>query len=186
MTKKKSSYRLNNFDLVFRSVCFSLDPKLVVEVGILNGFSLECIADSVSSNCEILAYDLFDNQPEGSHPSYPKYIDVKNKFKKYDNIKIEKSDFLNVPFFLKNKSVDICHIDVHNDGEVYEYSIKKYLPKLRSGGILILEGGSEDRDNVEWMRSLNRRPINSYLKSLENNYNIILLDKWPSMTIIRN
>lgn len=185
MSKKKSSYRLNNFDLVFRSVCFSMNPKLIVEVGILNGFSLECMVNSVSSECEILAYDLFDDQPEGSHSSHPEYINIKNKFEKYDNIKIDKVDFLNVPFLLKNESVDICHVDIHNDGEVYEYSIKKYISKLRKGGILILEGGSEERDKVGWMKSLDRRSISPYLKSLEDDYDIMLLDKWPSMTIIR-
>lgn len=49
---------------------------------------------------------------------------------------------------------------------------------------MLLEGGSEERDNVEWMVKYNKRKINPYLKSISDKYDITIIDRFPSLTII--
>ena len=47
-----------------------------------------------------------------------------------------------------------------------------------------MEGGSKERDNVEWIIKYNKKPINPYLMSIEENYKIEIIEKFPSLTII--
>ena len=57
----KSSYKKYGYDKVFKSLCFCLDPQLIVEFGILQGYSLDCFVKY--SNASIEANDLFDDFP---------------------------------------------------------------------------------------------------------------------------
>ena len=62
-----SSYNNNvNFGDILKSITYSLDPKTIVEVGILEGFSLKCFVDASSSDTIIDAYDIFD-EFNGNH-----------------------------------------------------------------------------------------------------------------------
>ena len=58
----KSSYKKNNYDKVFQSICFSLNPKRIVEFGILEGYSLDCFIE-YAKDASIEANDLFDEFP---------------------------------------------------------------------------------------------------------------------------
>ena len=75
------------------------------------------------------------------------------------------------------------HIDISNDGEVYDFAVKNYLPLVNK--VLLLEGGSVERDNVDWMISYNKKPINSYIKSIDKYFEIEIINKFPSLTIIK-
>ena len=57
----KSSYK-NNLDYkdIFDTSCFLKNPQKIVEIGILDGYSLKALADNVSSSCQIDAYDIFE------------------------------------------------------------------------------------------------------------------------------
>ena len=57
----KSSYK-NNLDYkdIFDTLCFLKNPQKIVEIGILDGYSLKAMADNVSSSCQIDAYDIFE------------------------------------------------------------------------------------------------------------------------------
>ena len=58
----KSSYKSNNYDKVFQSICFALNPKKIVEFGILEGYSLDCFVE-YAKDALIEANDLFDDFP---------------------------------------------------------------------------------------------------------------------------
>ena len=69
---------------------------------------------------------------------------------------------------------------------MFEYAIQNYLPKLSENGILLLEGGSIERDNVEWMNKYNKPLINPVIqKYINDNFNIQVIGAFPSVTIIR-
>ena len=51
--------------------------------------------------------------------------------------------------------------------------------------VLLLEGGSVERDNVDWMIRYNKKPINSYIKSIDKYFEIEIINKFPSLTIIK-
>lgn len=57
---------------------------------------------------------------------------------KDDNVIINYGDFYEVHKDISD--VDIIHIDIANNGDVFEYAIKNYLPKLSENGIMIMEG----------------------------------------------
>ena len=62
--------------------------------------------------------------------------------------------------------------------------IKHYFKKLKKNGIAILEGGSKERDEVQWMKKYNKIKISDTLMKIKaKNYNFINIGKMPSITI---
>ncbi len=170
-----SSYNNNvTFGDILNSIVFTLNPKKIVEVGILEGFSLECFAESSNSDTIIQAYDIFE-EFNGNHANRENLV---SRFKKYNNVTINYGDFYNVHNDISN--VDIIHIDIANNGDAFEFAIKNYLPKLSKNGIMIMEGGSEQRDNVEWMIKYNKPKIQPVVKK----YGLKVVGTFPSITII--
>lgn len=178
----RSSYKnnLKDYSVVFKLLCFMLNPTKVVEIGILDGFSLKQFAENCSKKCEIHAYDLFGDF-NGNHSE----VEIIKEFKCYDNVKIQKGDFYILHKDISNE-IDIIHIDIANDGDIFTFAIENYLKHLKSGGILILEGGSEERDNVEWMVKYNKSKISPILENIKKKYEVILIEDFPSITIIKN
>ena len=103
----------------------------------------------------------------------------------FSNVKIEYGNFYELNNIIET-NIDIIHIDIANNGDVFEYAIKNYLPKLCENGILLLEGGSIERDKVEWMSKYNKPLIEPVIqKHIKNNLNIQVIGSFPSITIIR-
>lgn len=113
--------------------------------------------EGVDKDCLVYAFDIFDgNKPNINY--------INNNFSKYKNLKIEHRDFWN-DFNIKN--VDIFHVDIANDGNVYKHSLENLF-----NGIIIFEGGSLERDQVPWMKKYNKVPIKTYLDSISDKYRI--------------
>ena len=83
----KSSYKKNNYDKIFQSICFSLNPKKIVEFGILEGYSLDSFV-KYGKNSLIESNDLFDDFPYNSAD----YNFVVNKYQENSNVSIYKRD----------------------------------------------------------------------------------------------
>lgn len=49
-----------------------------------------------------------------------------------------------------------------------------------------MEGGSKEKDNIEWMIKYNKPKIQPVLEKLSKMYNILTIGKIPSITIIKN
>ena len=173
----RSSYKANNYDKVFQSICFALNPKKIVEFGILEGYSLDCFV-KYAKDALIEANDLFDDFPYNAAD----YEFVVNKYKNNLNVATNKKNFYNVVDDYKNDSIDILHIHIANKGEVFEFAIKNYLPKVR--GVMILEGGSSSRDSVEWMVKYQKSKIQPVLQKYSNSVRIEVIEDYPSITLI--
>lgn len=50
---------------------------------------------------------------------------------------------------------------------------------------MVLEGGSEERDNVEWMLKYDRPKIQPVLKKYSSSVIITVLEDYPSLTFIK-
>ena len=174
----KSSYKKYSYDKVFKSLCFCLDPKLIVEFGILEGYSLDCFVN-YSNASTIEANDLFDDFPYNAADR----IHIEEKYKGVDNLKIKKKNFYESVNDYSEDSIDILHIDIANNGDTYDFAIKNYLPKVR--GVMILEGGSEERDNVEWMIKYSKPKIQPVLKKYDDSAIITVFEDYPSLTLIK-
>jgi predicted O-methyltransferase YrrM len=179
----RTSY--NNINLTYgdllNSITLVKTPKKIVEIGILDGYSLECFTKNSNKDTQIYAYDLFEDF-NGNHSNKNELI---SKFSDFSNVKIEYGNFYELNNIIET-NIDIIHIDIANNGYVFEYAIQNYLPKLSENGILVLEGGSIERDNVEWMNKYNKPLINPVIqKYIKNNLNVQVFGSFPSITIIR-
>lgn len=179
----KSSYNSSHLTYrdILRTICFCCNPTQIVEFGILEGFSLQSFIDSTDEDCQIHAYDIFDDFNGNGAKR-----DIINKFNS-TRVKVDYGDFYTKLHQYDNNSIDILHIDIANNGDVYNYCIDHYLCKVKIGGIIILEGGSIERDNVEWMIKYNKPPINPVIQQLKSSKDlqVTLFDQYPSMTLVK-
>lgn len=158
-------------------VTFLKKPKKIVEFGILDGYSLFNFINNSDEETIIEAYDIFESFNGNSSDR-----EIIKKFQDNKNVRIKYGDFYQKYKDFNNESIDILHIDIANDGNVYEFAVKNYLEKINKNGIIILEGGSEKRDKVNWMEKYNKKSIVSFLNSLNMNFKIF--GEFPSITII--
>ena len=176
MTNKlESSYNTNNFDLIFKKICEVVEPKNILEIGILNGYSLDSFINHTNRNTKIEAIDLFENY------SYKNsnYERINNKFSKIENVNISYGDFYE--YYKNCNHFDLIHIDISNDADVYKFALENYFPLTKK--LLILEGGSEERDQVFWMEKYKKPKISKYLKEVKDEYKFQTINLFPSLTI---
>lgn len=168
-----------NYKDLFETILYFNKPKNLLEIGILDGFSLEIFAKH-NDKTKIQAYDIFEDF-NGNHAKKEKLLTY---FKHYKNVSIDYGDFYNLSNTINSK-FDIIHIDIANNGDVYEYAIEHYLSKLNDKGILLMEGGSKERDQIEWMKKYNKPLIHPVLCKYKNDYNILTIGTVPSITLIQ-
>ncbi len=171
----KSSYSQNHFDSVFKIICESINPLSVLEIGILDGYSLNSFVKHTKKETKIIAIDLFEEYEYKNS----NYEFIKNSFSKYKNVEISYGNFFD--YHEQSSNFDIIHIDISNDADIYKFSIENYFPKTNK--LLILEGGSVERDNVDWMNKYKKPKINKFLEEIKNDYNFQIIDLFPSLTI---
>ena len=170
-----SSYKLNNFQQHFKEICKKYNPKSILEIGILDGYSLKAFSSSAKRTTKITAIDLFDKY-EFKNSNFD---EITKLFQKNKNVSIKHGDFYE--YFKLGEKFDIIHIDISNDANVYKFSIQNYFPLTNK--LMILEGGSKERDKVDWMVKYNKPKINNYLQSIKNCYDFDIIEKFPSITI---
>ena len=51
---------------------------------------------------------------------------------------------------------------------------------------MVLEGGSEERDSIEWMVKYDKPKIQPVLKKYNDDVIITVLEDFPSLTLIKN
>ncbi len=182
--KGRSSYANSdvNYGEILKLVTYLNNPKHILEIGILDGFSLINFEQSVDSSCEIKAYDLFD-EFNGNHSNETHLNEL---FKNKNNIQIRYGNFYDLHTKFQNNKFDIIHIDIANNGNIYEYAINHYMPLLTETGLMILEGGSKERDNVDWMIKYDKPMIHPVITRFIGRYNITTIGNMPSITLIKN
>ena len=168
-----------DFGDILSTIAFLKNPAKIVEFGILEGFSLMKFAEN--STASIDAYDIFEKF-NGNHAVKDKLLDV---FSPYKHVNIQEGDFYEDFKKYSDKSIDILHVDIANNGDVYQFVFDHYIQKIADDGIVLLEGGSEKRDNIEWMIKYNKPKIQPVLEKYRNHYNIKVVGDFPSITILK-
>jgi len=169
-----SSYRENNYGQLIQSLVALYNPEMVVEFGILGGYSLNCILDAVEPETIVRAYDIFDDYQY-------RHADYKYLYDRYGEI-IQYGDFYQHYKDMPNNSVDLFHIDVSNDGRTYQVFFDHYMDKLTDNGIALLEGGTEERDKG-WIKSYGHPPIVPVL--IECPYEHFVFNPFPGLTVVK-
>lgn len=170
-----SSYTLNNIGKTIYETVIKYKPKKIIDFGVLYGYSTVCLAQGVRDNGfgEIIAYDLFEDYKykKGNKDVVLNNLKLYNLEKYVTIIKKDFNDWLN-----EKEKFDLLHLDISNTGDIIQ-SIYNHYPN----SLIMFEGGSEERDNIDWMVRFNKPKIN---KSKVNF--TILNPKFPSISIINN
>lgn len=193
MKELRSSYKENNYGNVFRAIVLSSNPKLIVELGVLDGYSLFNLSNAVRCNVlernlegYIYAFDLWDNYrfKHGNMEEVRKML-IEEGLSSY--VTLAKGD----AFYVQNKfydySINLLHVDISNDGDKLIRILNLWENKLSDDGMIIFEGGSEKRDKVEWMIKYGKPSIRNELfnnRLVYKNWNFQIFDDFPSITLL--
>jgi len=190
----RSSYRANNFGLIFTQTVLLRMPKIVVDLGVLNGYSTVHLAtavkhlkESMGFDSHVYAYDLFSGY-EYKHGLKDCVIRETERYDLQDFVTVTEMDAFEAYKDFEDETVDLIHLDISNDGD----KINKFLTLWNSKinplyGIVLLEGGSEERDNISWMVEYNKPSIRKELFSnviIKNEYNVFIYNQFPSLTML--
>jgi predicted O-methyltransferase YrrM len=176
----ESSYLANDLGAVLRLVVLAYAPKKIVEFGVYHGYSTVHMAQGLRTLGEghIDAYDLWDLY-EYNHTTMNIAQQNIDAYGVGDLVTLRQANYYE---WLENPTeFDMLHIDISNNGDIIEQTLTKLAPQIDNGSIVVFEGGSVERDNVQWMREFNKRPINPLLKKFEFR---ILDHQFPSISIM--
>lgn len=178
-----SSYEKNNYGDFFYSLMRLYQPEKVVELGTKAGFSAYHIARGLKANGKgsLDCYDLWENYQFNSVPQSTAQENLK-EFK--DLISFKLANVIGVE--REYQTVDILHVDLSNEGGILEKIVPYWIGKIRQ--VIVIEGGSAERDRVQWMIKLRKIPIRKWLQDFSSQHGDIeyfTIEPFPSVTIIR-
>jgi predicted O-methyltransferase YrrM len=187
-----SSYETNNYGAVFRSLILAKEPLMVVECGVLDGYSTSNIAHALRFNrtnkgivSAFYAYDLFDEY-EYNHGDYEDVLEKLQNLDLSSDCTLVKAEAFNVHDFHDDKSIDFLHFDISNDGDVLLRMLDTWGKKMHRDGIIAFEGGSKERDEG-WIKKYQKRPIRPELihnPTVYKNWHIQIFNAFPSLTLM--
>lgn len=151
----ESSYRQYNIGKTLYDLVLKLKPKTIVEFGTLNGYSAVAMGMALHELGEghLISYDLWDGY-KYRHGRKDKVQETIDGYGLSDFITLSNADF----YHWEPTDFDLLHVDLSNDAE----KIQKLAQKVKnSTGMVIFEGGSKERDEVQWMSRYNRPHIRS-------------------------
>lgn len=189
----RSSYIQNNFGEKFEMIVRACRPLLTVELGVLDGYSLLAMGKGAAFNlehfnmtCCIDAYDLFDDYQfkHGNQEEVQKLINEKG-YQKF--ITLTKANAYEVHTKYPDRSIYLLHVDISNTGETVRKIMENWNQKMVHNGIILFEGGSVERDNIEWMLKYNMPSIRKEINTnsiIDKFYVVGCYEKFPSLTFL--
>ena len=177
----ESSYQINDIGKTIYNYVLEHKPKVVVEFGCLFGYSTVAIGLALKElgQGKLKCYDLWEDY-QYKHSSIQQTIDNVKKYGVEEYIEFIPMDYHK---WLENpEPFDIMHLDISNNGDVILKTYESLQNQLENGSVILFEGGSEERDNIEWMTKYKSTPINSVKE--QTGYQI-LDPNFPSLSIIK-
>ena len=194
--KIKSSYYINNKGSKLGKLYFKPNigktiydyvienkPKVIVEFGVLFGFSTVCMSQALrdlNNGGKIYAFDLWEKSKYNHGQTIELVNDILKEYELQDFVKLDyggSADSLS-----DIKDVDLIHIDINNDGDRLMNFITDIKNKHKVDCDILFEGGIVERDNCWWMNEFKKTPINH----LRNNFDYVILNKnYPGISKIK-
>lgn len=186
----KSSYEQNHYGDVLCAIVDGWKPRNCVELGVLGGYSTFHIGEALRANgnsAQLHAYDLFEDYPfnhvnQAEVESFLSGTGLLN-----DIVHIHKDDAFKVHELFGTGSVSLLHVDLSNTGDTLKHVMEAWDEKLEHLGIILFEGGTQERDNVEWMKKFDKKPIKSELENnpiIAANYIFATYLPFPGLTML--
>jgi len=173
-----SFYKSSDLGRTLYDAVLKYKPKKIIEFGPLNGYTTVAMAMALDElkTGKITSYDLFEDYPykHSAMENTQKNIDASGLS---EYIELKKKDFKE---WLKDpEEFDLLYIDLSNTGEIIERFYEAVKPQIQKGSIVIFEGGSEERDKVEWMIKYDKKKIGDTKVPYK-----IINEKFPSLSMI--
>ena len=176
----ESSYRDNNLGRFIYDAVVRLKPNKVIEFGTLNGYSAVCIAMALKDNGhgQLFAYDLWEKY---SYKKSQRNVCLENitRYGLEDYVTLGQADFWS--WIKEPEDFDLLHIDISNTGHIVEEAFESLKCHLDKGSAILFEGGSQERDKVDWMVKFKKPPIYSLKDKIGYD---ILCEEHPSISVI--
>jgi predicted O-methyltransferase YrrM len=189
----RSSYIENRYGEILKTFVIALKPLVAVEVGVLDGYSTIHLAAGIKVLREVFgmfstleSYDLFEDY-EYKHGEKEKVQEYLTGYGLDKFVLLKKGCAFEVYKNYEDGSIDLLHFDISNDGKVLEHLMETWHNKIRAGGVILFEGGSPERDEIEWMKKYNKKSIRKVLKENEiinNEYTWVVYPHYPSLTVL--
>lgn len=190
----RSSYKKNNYGNVLSALVIGKRPEVCIELGVLDGYSTVHIAKALKFNeraygvqGRLESWDLFD-QYEYKH-GYEKAVQTElDVWKVTPIVKLFQGDAFEAAQLYRRGVIDFLHVDLSNTGSTLRKVMQFWSHRLKPYGMIAFEGGSEERDNIEWMTKYDKPPIREELKTNEiitNEFNWYTMNAFPSLTILQ-
>lgn len=191
----ESSYKTNEIGQSLYSLVRMYKPKVCVEIGVLAGYSaiftLAALRDN-GNNAHWYGFDLFEDYPFNKSTEQQTRHNIASagfnlEYSLY-RLDITKSDWFMDKILGIKGDIDFMHIDISNDGDTVRDVVNNLTDFIKIGGLLLFEGGSEARDNVDWMKLFQKPSLRNALTDIIKNddrwelYRFI--DDFPSMTVL--
>lgn len=177
-TEIESSYIENDIGRTLYDLVIKYKPKKIIEFGILNGYSTIAMAMALNEvgSGHIYANDLFEDYAfkHSTMQEVQKNID---RYGLTEYITLGKKNF--DEWLKKPEDFDFLHIDVSNKGDTIERLYEAVKEQVSHGAVVVFEGGSEERDNVEWMTKYREKKIRNTNVPFE-----VINPKFPSLSRI--
>lgn len=181
---RTSSWDKHDYSLLFYGLVRGQRPSICVELGTYAGYSAFQIGTALKHNGfgVLHCYDLWESYPFNKVPMRVAEDNLKDL-----PVDLHKEDAFNAHSHYQPMSVDLLNVDVSNDGDTYLKILLDWYPLLSPLAYVLLEGGSPERDQVEWMIKYNKKPILSALRNYQitSRYEINVLPYFPGLTILK-
>jgi len=187
-----TSYEKNNYGSVLRALVLGRQPQLVVECGVLDGYSAFHISNALRFNRKkrgirsiFFAYDLFEDY-EYHHGNMEDVMEMLKTSNLDWDCNLFKANAFEIYEDYEDNTIDFLHFDISNDGDILLRMLDTWGKKIHNEGIIAFEGGSIERDQG-WIKKYNKKPIRPELinnPDVYNNWDIQIFDPFPSMTLL--
>jgi hypothetical protein len=178
-----SSYKDHGYGHLLYALARVLKPDRCVELGVFQGYSLLCVAAALRDNGHgaIEGFDLFEDYPH-RHVAYADAAANIRASGLHDRAVAHQADALTA--HERHGRVDWLHVDISNHGETYRDVFAHWEPKVTQ--VMVFEGGSAERDQVEWMVAYRKPPIAPAVEALRRSHRgwkFASLWPYPSLTL---
>jgi predicted O-methyltransferase YrrM len=139
------------------SVVVGKRPKLIIEYGVLHGYSAVAMAQGLrdGGGGTLIAYDLWGKYKykHGDKAALSTALALSNLYKYVHLRDGDFNELIELPDF------DVFFLDISNTGKEI-IKLEELTRKQREkGAIVLFEGGTKERDKVSWMVQYNKKPI---------------------------
>lgn len=158
----ESSYKKNDIGRSLYESVIKHKPEIIIDFGVLNGYSTLALAQGLRDLGRgiVIGLDLFEKYAYNKSTILNTKQTIKNEAIRigfndyYRYIQLYNQHFY---YWLSSPTYfDMLHLDISNTGTILK---EVYATFKGSKSTILCEGGSQERDNVEWMLKYKAEPI---------------------------